>query len=129
MGGAKLDGALRDMVRIVELIDSRPYICQPVVYGRLIYTVIIYFSHRLLTQEKTNPILPPLENCAVRTVSAEEKVNSISAYLPFASASPTPSLKGSIENLVPTSESHDFATPSLQRRTLNLKAKFESGSS
>ena len=46
------------MVAIVELIDPRPYMFQPAVYGRLIYTVI-YMSDRLLTQANPNPHLPP----------------------------------------------------------------------
>jgi len=41
----------------VELIDPRPYIFQPAVYGRLIYTVIC-MSDRLLNQANSNPHLP-----------------------------------------------------------------------
>ena len=45
-GGANGDGAWRGLVTIVELIDPRPYIFQPAVYGRLIYAVI-HMSDRL----------------------------------------------------------------------------------
>ena len=47
VGGANGDGAWRGLVTIVVLIDPRPYIVQPAVYGRLIYTVI-HMSDRLL---------------------------------------------------------------------------------
>jgi hypothetical protein len=46
------------MVTIVELIDPRPYIFQPAVYGRLIYTVIC-MSDLLLNQANPNPHFPP----------------------------------------------------------------------
>jgi len=49
VGGANGDGAGRGLVTIVELIDPRPYIFQPAVYGRLIYTAM-YMSDRLLSQ-------------------------------------------------------------------------------
>ena len=58
LGGSNGGGAGRGMVTIVELTDPRPYIFQPPVYGRLIYTVI-YMSERLLTQANPNPRLPP----------------------------------------------------------------------
>ena len=58
VGGANGDGAWRGLVTIVESIDPRPYILQPAVYGRLIYTVI-YMSDRLLSQENANPYLTP----------------------------------------------------------------------
>jgi hypothetical protein len=58
VGGSNGDGAWRGLVTIVDLIDPRPYIFQPAVYGRLIYTVI-YISHRLLTKANPNPRLPP----------------------------------------------------------------------
>ena len=45
VAGANGDGARRGLITIVELIDPHPYIFQPPVYGRLIYTVI-YMSDR-----------------------------------------------------------------------------------
>ena len=39
-GGANGDGAWRGLVTIVELIDSRSYMFQPAVFGRLISSVI-----------------------------------------------------------------------------------------
>ena len=57
VGGADGDGARRGLFTIVELIDPRPYVFQPPVYGRLIYTVM-YMSDRLLTQSKS-PFAPP----------------------------------------------------------------------
>ena len=47
-GGSNGNGAGCGMVTIVEIIDHRPYIVQPPVYGRLIYT-IISVSDRLFT--------------------------------------------------------------------------------
>jgi len=58
VGGSNEDGAWRGLVTIVELIDLRPYILQPAVYGRLICTVI-YLSDRLLTQANLNPRVTP----------------------------------------------------------------------
>ena len=40
VGGADGGGAWRGLGTIVKSIDPRPYICQPAVYGRLIYTVM-----------------------------------------------------------------------------------------
>ena len=58
MGGANGDGAWRGLVTIGESIEPHPYMFQPAVYGRLIYTVI-YMGDRLLTQENRNPHLTP----------------------------------------------------------------------
>jgi hypothetical protein len=58
VGVSNGDGAWRGLVTIVESIDPRPYIFQPAVYGRLIYTVF-YTSDRLLTQENPYPHLNP----------------------------------------------------------------------
>jgi len=58
VGGANVDGAWRGMGTIIQLIDPRPCIFQPAVYGRLIYTVM-YMSDRLLTQANPNLQLPP----------------------------------------------------------------------
>jgi hypothetical protein len=57
-GGANGDGVWRGLVTIVELIDLRPYIFQPAVYGRLIYTVM-YMSDRLSTEANPDLHLPP----------------------------------------------------------------------
>jgi len=64
VGGSFGDGAKRGLVTIVELIVPRPYILQPAVDGRLIYTVIC-MSDRLLTQANPNLRLPPPQNCVV----------------------------------------------------------------
>jgi len=67
--GANGNGAWRGLVTIAELIDLRPYIFQPAMYGRLIYTVI-YMSDRLLTQGNQTARLPPptdlRRHCQVR---------------------------------------------------------------
>ena len=57
-GGSNGDGAWRGLVTIVQLIDPRPYMFQPAMYGRLTYTVI-YMSDRLLTQANPYTRLPP----------------------------------------------------------------------
>jgi hypothetical protein len=63
MWGANGDGARRGLVTIVEFqIDPRPSICQPPVYGRLIYTVK-HMSDRLLSQANTNPHFLPHQDC------------------------------------------------------------------
>jgi hypothetical protein len=53
VGGANGDGAWRGLVTLVESIDPRPYIFQPAVCGRLLYTVI-HMSDRLSTPENAN---------------------------------------------------------------------------
>jgi len=49
VGGSNGDGAWHGLVTIAEVIDPRPCIFQPPVYGRLIYSVT-YMSDRRLTQ-------------------------------------------------------------------------------
>ena len=56
--GGNGDGAWRCLVTIVEFTHPRPCIYEPLVYGRLVYTVI-HMSDRLLTQAHPYPHLPP----------------------------------------------------------------------
>ena len=60
-GGSRREARLG---HIVELIDLRPHIFQPPMYGRLIYTVM-YMSERLLIQANPNPHLPTPQNSVV----------------------------------------------------------------
>ena len=81
VAGANGDGARRGQVTIVELIDPRPYIFQPAVYGKLICTVICT-SDRLLSQAIPDPHLPPspeLRSYCTRPLIVDPKSGRVSA--------------------------------------------------